>query len=357
MENIKNTLAPQNISLIRALELLKLNGNKCLIIVNQNKKLLGTLTDGDIRKLIISGKKLSTSIKKFYNKNPKYFFFKSYSIEQLKNEFLRNKYDLIPLVDKKKRIKNIISWEEVFKNEELKKKKKKIDGIKLVIIAGGYGTRLIPFTTILPKPLIPINDKSVLEHILENFYSYGINETFISLNFKSKTIKAYCEELKAKYNLKYVIEDKPLGTVGSIKLIKKNLGNKPFFVTNADIIINSDLEDIYDFHQKKKNDVTIIVAAKKFTIPYGICTTNKKGLVIKIQEKPFQELLVNTGMYVLNPDIIKLFPSNRSYDFTDLFKDLKKRNKKIGFFPVADNSWIDVGEWGEYKKSLEKFKI
>jgi dTDP-glucose pyrophosphorylase/CBS domain-containing protein len=353
---MKNIIIKEKISLIKALQLLKKSGKKCLIISNKNLKLLGTLTDGDIRNLIISGKKLNTSIDNFYNKNPKFVFKNQYNIKDLRKEFLKDRYELIPVVDKNKKIVDVISWDQAFKKDTIQKKKLK-GNIKLVIMAGGQGIRLKPFTSILPKPLIPINDKSVLEHILENFYGAGIKNILISLNFKSKTIKAYCEELKPKYKIKFITETKPLGTIGSLSLLKKETGNNPLFVTNGDIIIKSDIQDIYNFHIQKKNDITLVVAAKKFKIPYGVCSTDKKGQLTKIIEKPFQEALINTGLYIMNPKVLNLIPSNKKYDLTHFLKDAKAKKKQIGVYPVSEDSWIDVGEWDEYKKSANKLKI
>jgi len=353
---MKNLITQEKISLVKALQLLKKNGKKCLIISNKNLKLLGTLTDGDIRNLIISGKKLNTSIENFYNKNPKFVIKNKYNIRELRKEFLKDRYELIPVVDKSKKIVDIISWDQAFKKETIKQKKIK-GKVKLIIIAGGLGVRLKPFTSILPKPLIPINDKSVLEHILENFYGAGITDILISLNFKSKTIKAYCEELKPKYKIRFINENKPLGTIGSLSLIKKKAGNKPLIVTNGDIIIKSDIHDIYNFHIKKKHDITLVVAAKKFKIPYGVCSTDKKGKLMKIVEKPYQEVLVNTGLYIINPKLLNIIPTKKKYDLTQFLKDAKAQKKIIGVYPVSDDSWIDVGEWDEYKKSANKLKL
>ena len=356
LNNIESLLIKPNISLINALETLRNSGKKCLIVVNKNKKLLGTLTDGDLRSIIISGQKLNKSIKKYYNKNPKFIYHNEYFLKDVKNEFLREKYELIPIVTKNKKVINIITWDQAFEISNKENNQKNIlTKTKVLIMAGGLGQRLKPFTSILPKTLIPINNKSVLEHILESFQMYGIKNFIISLNYKSKIIKSYCEEIKDKFNIKFLIEKKPLGTVGSLKLLK-NQNSKAIFLTNSDIIIKSDFIDIYNFHIKKKNDLTIIVAAKKFIIPYGVCKTTKEGVLSKIDEKPKQEVLINTGLYILNPNIIKIIPSKKSFDITDLISLMKKKRKKIGVFPISADAWIDVGQWSEYREAVEKFK-
>ncbi len=351
---MENTLAKPNISLIEALETLQKSGSKCLIIVDKNKKLLGTLTDGDLRSIIISGCKLNKSIKGFYNKNPRFAYENNYDLKDLKNDFLKKKYELIPIITKDKKVVDIITWDQAFKknsshNSLINKK------IKLVIMAGGLGNRLKPFTSILPKPLIPINNKSVLEHILDNFYNAGIKDVYISLNYKSKTMKSYCEEIKTKFNIKFLVEKKPLGTIGALKLLKNN-NDKPIFVTNSDIIIKSDISEMLHFHQIKNNDLTMVVAAKKFIIPYGVCKTTSDGTLSKIDEKPKQEALINTGLYLINPKLVKFIPKNREFDITHLISTIKKKKKKIGVFPIADDAWVDVGQWSEYREAAEKLK-
>ena len=321
---MEKTLAKPNISLIEALETLRSSGNKCLIIVDDKKRLLGTLTDGDLRSIIISGHKLNKSIKNYYNKNPQFVYQNEYNLKELKNEFLKGKYDLIPIVSKEKKVIDIITWDQAFKKEISQKNILNKKKVKLVIMAGGFGQRLKPFTSILPKPLIPINNKSVLEHILENFYNSGIKDFFISLNYKSKTMKSYCEEIKAKFNIKFLVEKKPLGTIGALRLLKSK-NDRTIFVTNSDIIIKSDLSEMYNFHESKKNDLTMVVAAKKFIIPYGVCKTTKDGTLSKIDEKPKQEALINTGLYLINPKIVNMIPKNKKFDITHLISLMKKK--------------------------------
>ena len=351
---MEKTLARPNISLIEALETLRKAGSKCLIIVDKDNKLLGTLTDGDLRSIIISGHKLNKSIKKYYNKNPKFVYQNNFNLKDLKNDFLREKYDLIPVITKKKKVIDIITWDQAFK-KDLTQNKLINKKIKLVVMAGGLGQRLKPFTSILPKPLIPINNKSVLEHILDNFYNSGIKDVYISLNYKSKTMKSYCQEIKSKFNIKFLVEKKPLGTIGSLKLLKNN-NDKPIFVTNSDIIIKSNISDMYNFHQNKNNDLTMVVAAKQFIIPYGVCKTTSDGTLNKIDEKPRQEALINTGLYLINPKIVNLIPKNKEFDITHLISAMKKKKKKIGVFPIADDAWVDVGQWSEYREAAEKLK-
>jgi NDP-sugar pyrophosphorylase family protein len=220
-------------------------------------------------------------------------------------------------------------------------------------MAGGKGARMKPFTSILPKPLVPINEKPVIEHIIERFTDNQVSNFFITLNYKSKILKAFFQEMSHKFKLSFVDEPKPLGTAGGLNLLSHKI-KKPFMVTNCDTIINVNCDDLMNFHVSNNNDITVVASSKEHIIPYGTCKLTKKGYLEKIVEKPKFDFFVNVGLYVLNPKIIKLIPKNKSFDMTDLIKLAKKRKKKIAVYPIDDESWIDVGQWSEYHKAIDR---
>jgi NDP-sugar pyrophosphorylase family protein len=222
-------------------------------------------------------------------------------------------------------------------------------------MAGGKGTRLDPFTKILPKPLIPIGDQPILELIMDRFHTYGMEQFYITLNHRSKMIKAYFEEFKTKYKIRYVDEKKPLGTAGGLKYLSDTTSG-PIFVSNSDIIIEEDYGKILVFHKNNKNDITIVASVKNYNIPYGICEIENGGILKNITEKPNFNFLVNTGMYIIDSSVINLIPEGEFYHITDLIEDCKKTGGRIGVFPISEKSWIDIGEWEMYKKALERFK-
>jgi len=170
-------------------------------------------------------------------------------------------------------------------------------------MAGGEGTRLYPFTKILPKPLVPIGDKPILEIIINRFYEYGCTNFNLSVNYKSNIIKAYFSDFKHNYKINYIHEKKPLGTAGSLHILQNRI-RKTFFVSNCDILIDADYADILKFHKQSKNKITLVTSMKHFTIPYGICEIGDGGALKNINEKPEQDLLVNTGLYVLEPEVL-----------------------------------------------------
>ena len=219
------------------------------------------------------------------------------------------------------------------------------------------GKRLEPFSKILPKPLIPINEKSIINHIIDRFLEKSFISFIVTLNYKKNIIKSFLKDYyKSKVNISYTLENEPTGTIGSLRLLNKSKLKKPFYVTNCDIIVKSDYNEIYNWHIKNKCDLTIIASLVSYQIPYGICVINKSGKFNRINEKPSSNHLINTGFYVMSPNCLKYISRKGVFHMTDLIEILKKNKKTIGVFPIAENDWLDVGQWAEYRKSIEKFK-
>ncbi len=339
-------------SIKAALKQLSATGEKALLVVDAQEKLLGSLTDGDIRRHILRDYDLNRPIAEIYNRTPIVLLENEYNADMARQMLKMHKIGLLPIVDGNRKVISYISWNEAFNNGEIEAPPASSLNIPVVIMAGGKGTRLQPFTKVLPKPLIPIGDKTIIDRIIEKFLDYGVNEFYLSINHMSKIMRAYFEEKNAPYNIVFVQEDKPLGTIGSITLMKDML-QKPFIVTNCDIIVKTDYSKLYEFHKTKGFDITIVAALKQYKIPYGICDVDEEGGLLTIEEKPEYNFLANTGFYVLNPSMIELVPENEFFHITDLIAKAMKLNKKVGVFPIYGESWIDVGEWAEYKKALE----
>ena len=350
--SVRKIIISPNINLKDAMKKLSSSARGCLIIADKNNRLLGTLSDGDVRKAILNEVKLDTIVNEIYQKNCTYVYESEYQIKDIKKIFKKNKFDLIPVVNQDKTINRIIFWEESLAKSKNKSKKPLIF-IPVVIMAGGKGRRLEPFTKVLPKPLIPIDDKPIIEHIIEKFTGIGCYNFFLTVNYKSKIMKAYFEESNLDYNISFINEEMPLGTAGSLKMIT-NLSESSMFVSNCDIIINTDYRDVYDYHKKNNNDITIVASEKEYVIPYGNCILDSKGFLKRIDEKPKYDFLINTGLYIINTKIIKLIPKNKIYHFTHLIESALNNKMKIGVFKVSSDEWIDVGQWSEYKLAIEK---
>jgi NDP-sugar pyrophosphorylase family protein len=230
-------------------------------------------------------------------------------------------------------------------------KKEKID-LPVVIMAGGKGARLDPFTKILPKPLIPIGDKSIIEVIMDNYAEYGMSEFFLSVNHKAKMVKAYFEEFSKNYHISYIEEDQPLGTAGALKLLEHKM-RTPFFVSNCDVLIKADYSHVYKYHVEEKCIMTLVASMQHHVMPYGVCEIDAEHSLKRIVEKPEYDFLINTGVYVCDLDVLSFIPKRTLFNMTDLIRVLKEGGKKIGVYPILQNSWMDVGQWEEYRKTLK----
>ena len=343
------TILPQA-TIKEAMEAMGKASEKVLLVVDNDKKLIGALTDGDIRRYILKGRDLIGTIQEAYNPNPIFVFQEDYNLEKIKKVLTKNKIDLVPILNQSRKIVDFITWDKVFGNNR-KSENQKLD-VQVVIMAGGSGTRLEPFTKVLPKPLIPVGDKPVIDHIIDRFRAYGVCQFYLTIHHMSKILRAYFEEKNPDYSIGFAEEDEPRGTAGSLKLLKDKL-NKPFFVSNCDIIIDANYSDIFRFHANNDYDITLVASAKQFNIPYGICELNGSGSLKRIQEKPEYNFLVNTGLYVLNPVVIDLIPEDKLFHITHLMDKVKENKGTIGVYPVSENAWIDVGQWAEYRNALK----
>jgi NDP-sugar pyrophosphorylase family protein len=203
----------------------------------------------------------------------------------------------------------------------------------------------------LPKPLIPIGDKTILEDIFERFSSHGCNTFYVSVNYKAELIQYYIQNQNLPYNLNFFKEEKPMGTAGSLSLLKTVI-NETFFVSNCDILIEQDYSEILDYHLSTKNEITIIAALKLFPVAYGILETRKDGSLISMKEKPELAYKINTGMYLIEPSVMKYIPENKLFHITDLIEEVRNAKGKIGVFPVSQGSWKDIGEWDVLLKNF-----
>jgi len=222
-------------------------------------------------------------------------------------------------------------------------------------MAGGFGTRLKPITNVLPKPLIPIGDKTMVEEIFERFYKHGCTNFYLSVNYKSDLIEYYLVNQNLPYNLNFFKENKPMGTGGSLALLKEKV-KETFIVTNCDILIEQDYSEILDYHRKNKNEITIVAALKHLPIPYGIIETGENGQLIDLQEKPEWTYKINSGMYILEPHLLNEIPADTFYHITQLIANVQSRKGIIGVFPVSEKSWKDVGLLSDYIEVLNNFK-
>ena len=348
--SIKKFIIDSKINIRQAMRVLDDSHRKILFIANNEGNFFGSLSDGDIRRWILDGGDLNEGILNVCNKDP-ITFSSNYEIDEIKNSMLKNRIQAIPIIDNDCQIIDILFWDNIFEKSSSFEIKGKLD-LPVVIMAGGAGTRLEPFTKILPKPLIPIGEKTVTEIVIDRFREYSINKFYLSVFHKSKMIKAYFDELDIPYSLSFLEEDKPLGTVGVLHKIK-NLVNDSIFLTNCDTIINCNYSDLVSFHDDNNYDITLVGSMISHKVPYGICEIESGGKLVSIKEKPEFSYLVSSGMYLLRKTAINKIPNNKYFNITDLIKSVRDDDGTVGVYPISEKSWLDTGEWKEYKKTVE----
>jgi len=352
MHDLNKYIVPLSFNIKDAIKQLDKGGIGFCVCVNEDNKVIGVISDGDFRRAILNGQELNNSVENIINRKFTYVN-SSYSKKELEEIFLKTVVENVPVIEDGVLV-DIIT-EENFFGVEREYTQPAIDS-PVIIMAGGKGKRMDPFTRILPKPLIPVGDDPVIKVIMDQFGKYGIKEFHISLNDKARMIKAYFHDHDLPYSISFIEEDKPLGTAGSLKLLDGKV-NIPFFITNCDIIISTDYSTILDFHIQGDYDLTLVASMRHYTIPYGVCDIGEGGELKGISEKPEYDFLVNTGLYIIEPKVLKIIPSNRLYDMPDLIRDAQKQNYKVGVFPVSEKSWNDIGQWAEYKESLLNLSI
>ncbi len=350
---LQKFLIPTEFSVKQAMQRMSDISQKTLFVVDAEKRLHGALSDGDIRRWILNGGDLGAMAAGICNQNPQRVQ-EQFQIEKVRELMLEMLIEAVPVVNVAREVVHVLTWEEIFSDKP--KQERRPINIPVVIMAGGQGTRLDPFTKILPKPLIPIGDKPVIEVIMDTFREYGVDSFHVSVNHKARMIKSYFEDTNGHYKISYIEETKPLGTAGSLWSLR-DIPSSSILVTNCDILIKSDYAEIVQFHEEHNNDITLVVSCRRHVIPYGICEIEAGGTLRSIREKPVHDLLVNTGMYVMKTSVLNLIPSDTYCDITDLIANSQSQGHKVGVFPISETSWTDVGQWEEYHKALKSMRV
>ena len=334
--NIIDCTAP----LREALRLLDQNVPKILFLTKE-LKLIGTLTDGDVRRFLLRGGVMSAPSLDAANKSPKAAKNKAEAIDML----VTLGHVAIPIVDKENNIVDIL-----YKDSRYKDEKKQIN-LPVVIMAGGMGTRLDPFTRVLPKPLIPIGDIPIIQHIMNQFAEYGCDDFHIIVNYKKELIKAYFSDINVPYHISWHDEKMALGTGGGLGLLKECI-DSTFILSNCDILVSADYADILHYHRKNRNLVTMICAYRNIKIPYGVIETGANGRIINMREKPEMSFQTNTGVYLVEPSVLETIEDDTPIGFPDIMKRLV--DKRIAAYPISEHDWLDMGQFDEMERMLER---
>ena len=344
---IEDLIVSEDMSVIDAMKKLNETGKKILFIA-PDMKLQAVITDSDIRRHILHGGKLEAPVSQMANYNPIYLNVGSRS--GANDCMVQNSISALPLLDTDGNIVDVVFA------DESKIKTKKAKGLPVVIMAGGLGTRLYPYTKILPKPLIPVGEKPIVEHIITRFKAFGCTDFKMIVNHKRNMIKAYFNEIDDKdYTVDFVDEDKFLGTGGGLSLLKGKI-DTPFFLTNCVVLIEADYNDIIKFHNKNKNLITVVCALKHVTIPYGVFTMGENGEIDSVTEKPTMNFLTNTGMYLVDPKVIDDLQPDTAVSFPDIMEKYRSLGYKVGVYPVSEESWMDMGQLEELEAMRRKLE-
>ena len=347
LDKISSQAISLNATLLEAMKLMDSNMVKTLFVFD-GKNFEGIVTLGDIQRAIIKNIALREPLSRILDRNKIYGYLDE-PREAIKEKMRRMRAEVMPILDENGALVDVWFWGDLFPAAEASEKEK-ID-IPVVIMAGGKGTRLKPITNVIPKPLVPVGDKTILEVIMDQFERIGCHKFYMSVNYKADMMKYYLNQLPHNYDIEFFQEEKPLGTIGSVSLLKGKI-DTPFFVSNCDSINEQDYRDVYDYHVSNKNDMTIVTMVKSFKIPYGVIETGEDGLMVSLIEKPELTYQVNTGVYILNPACIDEIPKGEFFHITDLMEKIKARGGRVGCFPVSEHAWKDMGEWSEYLKMI-----
>ncbi|MCI9435792.1 MAG: NTP transferase domain-containing protein [Lachnospiraceae bacterium] len=340
------------LSIVDVMERIDANANGILFLIGEQRELVGCVTDGDIRRWLIHTGDLGADIRNVMKNNPKYIFREEAGMAEEIME--QERITALPVLNEMREVLDVLV--RGGGKSKLRREKADLSGVPVVIMAGGKGTRLYPYTKILPKPLIPIGETPIIERIMNRFFEYRIHAFYITVNYKKGMLRAYFSDLMPTYQITYIEEEKPLGTGGGLKLLEGRF-HQPLFVTNCDSLVQADYGELYEYHKASGNVITVVSSLKNIIVPYGVLQSKENGELVGMTEKPKHSYFINTGMYVINPDVISLIPCGIMFHMPQLIDHVMKSGGKVGMYPVSEDSFLDMGELGEMKRMEEKLKI
>jgi len=344
MKSINNIKLALDSTIKEALKIIDSAAMQIAIVVDESDILLGTITDGDIRRGLLNGMNLEDKVEPIVFKTPT-----TAKISDTKEEILKKalakKLHQIPIVDDNYKVLGIKVIEELFKSSEKPN--------KVVLMVGGLGTRLKPLTDSTPKPMLNVGNKPILQTIVEKFAEYGFVNIVMCVNYKSHIISDYFGNgSDFGVNIEYVQENQRMGTAGALSLLNKK-PTEPFFVMNGDLLTNVNFENLLEYHLSNNSIATMCVREYDFQVPYGVVNI-ENGDILSIIEKPVHKFFVSAGIYMLSPDVLSLIPDNKFYDMPTFFEDMISEQKKIVSFPIREY-WLDIGRIEEFHKANDEY--
>ena len=344
MQDISKIILKKTATIKTALEVIDECAIRIAIVIDDDEKVIGTISDGDARRALLKSYSLDSSIEDVYFKTPTLGYI-SDSKDQIIKKAISKKLYQVPIVDENNRLIYVEDLATLLQRRTRRN--------RVVLMAGGLGTRLRPLTDDVPKPLLQIGGKPILETIIQNFVKHGFVEIIISVNYRSQMIKSYFGDGKKwGANITYIEENKRLGTAGALSLLQE-IPKEPFFVMNADLLTTVNFEQMLEFHSLENSIATMAVREYEYQVPYGVIEI-KDSQISSIKEKPLQKFFVNAGIYVLSPKILNNIPKDEFYDMPTLFEELIKENRKILSFPIHEY-WLDIGRIDEFQQAQNEY--
>ncbi|MFL0581193.1 nucleotidyltransferase family protein [Solibacillus silvestris] len=314
------------------------------VVVDEDNHLLGTVTDGDIRRGILRGEGLEVPINLIMNSNP---FSAKYGLKTNTYKQLMKSKNLkqLPIVNDQNQIVDILFIDHL----ETPTNKNQV-----ILMLGGLGKRLRPLTNDIPKPMLKVGNKPIVESIIEGFKQYGYTNFIFSVNYKKEVIQDYFQNGNIMgISIDYIEEKKRMGTAGALSLLE-NRPTEPFFVMNGDLLTQVNFDQLMQFHQEQNAVATMCVREYEYQVPYGVIETDGVEL-ISIKEKPIHRSFVNAGIYVLSPEVFEYIPVDTFYDMPSLFEALINQGKKTSVFPIHEY-WLDIGRVDDFNRANEQYK-
>lgn len=341
-------IAPQAV-IGEAIKALEKNVKGIVLVCNESQQLLGTITDGDIRRAILRGLGLDAPIQAILDFKQAAGYGTPVTasaradqrvlIRLMRQRMVRQ----VPLLDEQNRVVSLVTWDDLLPDTA---------DMQAVVMAGGLGKRLQPLTNDVPKPMLPVGEKPLLEHILKQLKDAGIGEVSISTHYLPEKITDHFKDgAEFGLNLNYLQESEPSGTAGALRLLPKPAS--PLLVINGDILTKVDFQSMRRYHQEHKAAATVGVRQYEFRVPYAIIN-QRNGFAESISEKPTFEFFANAGIYILEPGVLAAIPAEGRFDMPDLIQSLLDTGQPVAIFPIHEY-WLDIGRWDDYLKAQADF--
>jgi len=345
MSDWKSILVQKTKTILDVIAIIDRGGVQLALVVDENGRLLGTVTDGDVRRGILKGKGMADSVMEIMNANP-ITARESESTEEILKKMKDRSLLQIPVLDSDRRVVDLQILERILKGKRHEN--------AVVLMAGGEGKRLYPLTKDTPKPLLKVGDKPILETILQNFVSQGFHNFHLSVNYKAEMIEDYFEDgSKWGCEVSYIREDSQMGTAGALSLLPRDVQG-PIIVMNGDVLTKTNFEALLNFHKEEKAEATMCVREYDFQVPYGVVRLDGTRIQA-IDEKPVHTFYVNGGIYVLNPSALELIPKNSAFDMPSVFSKLAEQGRKGSAYALREY-WLDIGRSDDFERASVDYK-